>query len=72
MGFVTFSVNFELQNVFNPFQSSVAFHIETNPLIWRGSKMTGFYGKCNTGLKRYLVGSGHKIIVIDLCVFIDG
>ena len=36
---------------FNPFQPSVAFHIETNHLICLGNQMTGFYVKCNTGLK---------------------
>ena len=36
---------------FNPFQPSVAFHIETIHLICSASKMTGFYLKLNTGLK---------------------
>ena len=36
----------------NPFQPSVAFHIETSHLFCVGKKMTGFYMKCNTGLKQ--------------------
>ena len=36
----------------NPFQQSVAFHIETNLLIFNARKMTGFYMKRNTGLNR--------------------
>ena len=35
----------------NPFQPSVAFYIETSYLICRANRMTGFYMKCNTGLK---------------------
>ena len=36
----------------NPFQPSVAFHIETNHLIFNAWKMTGLYMKRNTGLNR--------------------
>ena len=35
----------------NPFQPSVVFHIETSHLICNANRMTGFYMKCNTGLK---------------------
>ena len=42
----------------NPFQPSVAFHIETshwicnaNHWICNANQMTGFYMKCSTGLK---------------------
>ena len=35
----------------NPFQPSVAFHIETCHLICSANQMTGLYIKCNTGLK---------------------
>ena len=35
----------------NPFQSSVAFRIETSYLICNENQMTGFYMKCNTGVK---------------------
>ena len=35
----------------NPFQPSVASHIETRHLFYRAKQMTGFYMKCNTGLK---------------------
>ena len=36
---------------FNPSQSSVAFHTETSHLIYTANKMTGFYIKCNSGLR---------------------
>ena len=35
----------------NPFQSTVAFHIETSRLFYRANQMVGFYMKRNTGLK---------------------
>ena len=35
----------------NPFQPSVAFHIETSHLICRANQMSRFYMKCNAGLK---------------------
>ena len=35
----------------NLFQPTVAFHIETSNLIYTVNQMTGFYMKCNTGLK---------------------
>ena len=35
----------------NPFQPSVAINIETSQLICTANQMTGFYIKCNTGLK---------------------
>ena len=31
---------------------SVAFHIETSHLVCSANQMTGFYIKCNNGLKR--------------------
>ena len=34
-----------------PFQPSVAFHIETNHLFSSAKQVTGFYMKCNTGMK---------------------
>ena len=34
-----------------PFQPSVAFHIETSHLFCSAKQMTGFYMKHNTGLK---------------------
>ena len=36
---------------FNPFQPSVVFHIETSHLICTANQITGFYVKCNPGLK---------------------
>ena len=35
----------------NPFQPSLAFHVETKTSDWFAKQMTGFYMKCNTGLK---------------------
>ena len=35
----------------NLFQPGVVFCIETSHLIWFTNQMTGFYTKCNTGLK---------------------
>ena len=37
--------------LFNPFQSSVAFHIETSDLTCIANQMTGFYMRWKTGLK---------------------
>ena len=39
------------QCTFNPFQSSVAFHIETTHMICRVKLMIGFYMKGHNGLK---------------------
>ena len=36
---------------FNPFQPSVAFHIETSHLFCKAKQVTGFYMKHNTGMK---------------------
>ena len=36
---------------FDPFQPRVVFYIETSHLIYTANQMTGFYMKCNTGLK---------------------
>ena len=35
----------------NPFQPSVVFHIEISHLFCKAKQVTGFYIKCNTGLK---------------------
>ena len=35
----------------SPFQPSVAFHLEISHLICTANQVTGFYMKCNTGLK---------------------
>ena len=35
----------------NPFQHSVGIYIETSHLICTADQITGFYMKCNTGLK---------------------
>ena len=40
-----------LNNIFNPFQSSVAFHIQVSHLFFSAKQMAGFYIKRNTGLK---------------------
>ena len=39
------------KKIVNPFQHSVAFYIETSHLICSVYQMTGFFMKCNTGLK---------------------
>ena len=41
----------QLDISFNPFQPSVAFHIETSHLFCSGKQMTDFYIKRNNGLK---------------------
>ena len=41
-----------IQTKINPFQPSVAFHVETSHLIRNANQTTGFYMKCNNGLKR--------------------
>ena len=46
---------------FNPSQPSVAFHIETNHLIYIANQMTGLYMKCNSGLQ--WVNSACRILV---------
>ena len=42
---------FQYSAVFNPFQSSVLFHIETSDIFCIAKQMTGFYMKCSTRLK---------------------
>ena len=39
------------QCVFNPFQPSVALHIQTSHLICRAKQMTGFYMRGHTAVK---------------------
>ena len=46
-----FSWNLSKFPAINQFQLSVAFHIETNHLIWTANQITGFYMKCNIRLK---------------------
>ena len=38
-------------SVLYPFQPSVVFDVETSHLIYCTNQMTGFYFKCNTGVK---------------------
>ena len=45
------STLFQIKPVFNPFQPSIAFHIETSHLICTTNQMTGCYMKCKAGLK---------------------
>ena len=40
-----------MKELLTPFQLSVAFYIETSHWICSVNQMTGFYMKCNTGLK---------------------
>ena len=44
-------IKLRLTFLFNPFQYSVACHIENGHSVCIANKMTGFYMKCNTGLK---------------------
>ena len=46
---------------FNSFQPSVTFHIENSHLIFIANPMTGFYMKCNTGLKWF--NQNHVIVI---------
>ena len=39
-----------MSRIFNLFQPSVAFHIETSHLIFTAKQMSDFYMKCNTEL----------------------
>ena len=45
------TINLETNSSGNPFQLSVAFHIETIHMTCSAIQTTGFYMKCNTGLK---------------------
>ena len=49
--FLVKSSKHDSRKYFNPAQSSVAFHIETSHLIYTANQVTGFYMKCNSGLK---------------------
>ena len=54
----------------NPFQTSVAFHIETSHLLCSGKQMAGFYMKCNIprkGLRHYLSHAlPHRDFLLEL------
>ena len=51
--FIIYGPNFSDDVIFlSSFQPSAAFHIKTSHLICYENQMTGFYMKCNTGLKR--------------------
>ena len=54
----------------NPFQPSVAFHIETSQLICTANQMNGFFMECNTGLK--WVDKKRNIIDIRILFGISG
>ena len=43
-------ISHRLDHLFNPFQTGVAFNIQTGHLNWRENHMTDFYMKCITGL----------------------
>ena len=44
-----------------PYQSSVAFYIDTSHLICTANQMTGFCLKCNTGLKSVNMNKTSKL-----------
>ena len=43
--------SWRLQGGLNPFKASVVFHTDISHLICFANQMTGFYMKCNNGLK---------------------
>ena len=49
----------------NPFQPSVAYYIETNYLICFTNQETGFYLKCNIGLRLINILKVLKIDKVD-------
>ena len=60
-----------LKKNINPFQPSVAFHIETSHFICTENQMTGFYMKCNIGLnwvKKNTVEKWAKVTVTILFI----
>ena len=61
--------SFILHSNSNPFQPSVGFHIETSPLFCSAKQMTGFYMKCNIGLK--WVKEGLRKLFFDNICLID-
>ena len=75
-----FSTNLEASQLINPFQPSVAFHIETTLVIFTANQITGFYLKCNNGLKWvkavnqwagfYMNGTVSLNRPISLCLFL--
>ena len=60
----------------HPFQPSATFHIETNHLICSSNQMTGFYMKCNIGLKWGLNGLTHfkstRLRCVCVCACVGG
>ena len=46
-------IQFHTNVLFNPFQPSIAFHIETSDLLCFAKQKIGFYMKCNTDLKYF-------------------
>ena len=49
--FLLKSSKHDARKYFNPSQPSAACHIEASNLIYTAHQMTGFYMKCNSGLK---------------------
>ena len=67
---VGFSAEYWKKNI-NPFQPSVAFHIETSHLVCTENRMTGFYMKCNIGLnwvEKNIVEKWTKVTVTILFI----
>ena len=59
-------------NFLNPFQSSVAFHVETSHSIFCVNEITGFYKKCNTGpayFSQILLGPIWKLCLKYECIY---
>ena len=58
----------------DPFQSNIAFYMETNHLISTISQLTGFYMKCNSRLKglkaiRLKLFPCNNYCILSLCGF---
>ena len=45
---------------YNPFQTSIAFRVETSHLVCSENELTGFYIECNTGQKWVEVEDGNS------------
>ena len=52
----------------NPYQPSVAFHVETRYLFRSATEMTGFYMKRNTELKWVRLNRNYQVIDLKLCL----
>ena len=66
-----------VNNLVNPLQPSVAFHIETSHLFYSANQMAGFYMKYNTRLrwvnsKNMRVLYANYLISKTTCLYVSG